>query len=337
MSKHVRAILFGCALVGVGMIALAQIAFRGDQGYLLDFYPLYRGAQALLDSGDAYDLAHLQQPGLGVSLVGNAYPIHAVLLLGLPFAWLPPGLAVVSWTLAVGLAWIMAVRWADESPYWLLWLPMWQALLIQQPSAALGAAAVGALGAMRRGNPWVLAVCIALLAAKPQQFLVLGLALAWGARAYWRQMAIVWGTIAAVAFAAQPDWIARWLERVDVRAELIPVTWFGWVVIPLAAILAMRGWRESSLAVASTGIAPWPSVGGYYMAVAWPLGVGHRQAAAFATFGIFGFIAGEMSGASTLVFVAFVGVGMAIAAIGLQGRGGASAPPSAQGTSNERA
>lgn len=315
LPNSVRRLLYIAPAVGVGLIAWAQIALRADAGYLFDFYPLYRGAEALLLGRDAYAIDAPPLPALGVEAVGNAYPLHAVLLLGLPFVWMPPAAAVVAWTIAVGIAWILAVRWAGESPYWFLWLPMWQALLIQQPSAALGVAAIIALGALRRGSPWILGLCIALLAAKPQQFLVLCLVLAWWGRGWWRQMAVVWGGLAAASFLAQPDWIQRWLERVEVRATLVPATWLGWLIIPAAGVLAFRGWRESSLAVASTGIGPWPTVGGYYTAVAWPLGTGRTGAAAFAFLGLLGFIAGEALGASTSAFAAVVAVGIGLMAL----------------------
>ena len=309
-----QTLLYAAAAVGVGLMAWAQIAGRSDSGYLFDFYPLYRGAEALLTSGDAYAVQATGPAPGGAAAIGNSYPIHAVLLLGLPFAWMPPGVAVIAWTLAVGLAWILAVRWARESPYWFLWIPMWQALLLQQPAAALGVAAIVAWGSLGRGAPWALAAALVVLTMKPQQFLLLAVVLAWWGRAWWRQIAVTFAAVAVGSFLAQPDWIARWLERVQVRAELVPVVWVGPLLIPVGVIVFWRGWRASGLAIASSAVGPWPTVGGYYAAVAWPLGSGRTQSAALALLGILGFVVGEVMNGS-MAFVVFVGLGAIVAAM----------------------
>ena len=309
-----QTLLYAAAAVGVGLTAWAQIAGRSDSGYLFDFYPLYRGADALLTSGNAYAVqASGPAPG-GAAAIGNSYPIHAVLLLGLPFTWMPPAVAVIAWTVAVGLAWILAVRWAGESPYWFLWIPMWQALLLQQPAAALGVAAIVAWGSLRRGAPWALALALVVLTMKPQQFLLLAVVLAWWGRAWWRQTAVTFAAVAVGSFLAQPDWIARWLERVQVRAELVPLVWVGPLLIPVGVILFWRGWRASGLAIASSAVGPWPTVGGYYAAVAWPLGSGRTQSAALGLLGILGFVAGEVVSGS-VAFVVVLGLGALVAAM----------------------
>lgn len=286
-------------------------------GGLFDYYPLYFGAQNLLVNGDAYSSA-ASPPGAGIlSEVGNAYPLPATLLWGLPLAWLPPGAAGAAFTLVFGLLWVAAIRYARASMLWLLWWPMWDALRIEQPSVIITVAAITAFGALRRGNRWVFALCVVALALKPQQSLLVIAGLLWWGRSWWREVTAAFLCTAAVSFAVQPGWVPAWLEHVQLRSTILTdERWLGPMLLPLAALLWWRGWRVPALAVASTGLAPWP-ITGTYVASAWPLELDRTRTlaagltAAYAVLAIGLLDTGYWTLPLTLV------VGLAIAAVAL--------------------
>ena len=215
---------------------------------------------------------------------------------GLPLAAFPAQLSGFLWVLFVGLAWIAAIAWARESWYWLLWLPMWDALRVQQVSAAIVVAAIVAVGSLRRGSRMAFLVAILVMSIKPQQTVVLLVALVWWARAWWRSMVVVWGSIAVLSFAVQPDWVTRWVDQIAVRSELVAAEWWvGLGVLPLGLWLLGRGWRESALAVLSTLAGPWP-LGGPYVTAAWPLGTAREQGAACALVGLLAYVVAILTG-----------------------------------------
>lgn len=296
---------------GVVILALLQFPMYRDVGGIFDFWPLYHGARAWLQTGDAY-WSDPSLPDLGqLSTVGNVYPLHAALLLGMPFAVLPPGAAGALWVALLGLAWIAAIRWARESWYWLLWIPMWDALRIQQMSAAIGVAAIVAMGALKRNSAAPFVVAIVVLSMKPQQTLVLILFMLWWGRRWWKATLTTACVVAGLTFAAQPDWVARWLAQVALRSDMVPTSILpSLLAAPLAAWLVMRGWRESGLAVASTATAPWPELG-YYVTTAWPVGCDRQQGAWMAFVGLLGFMAAMLRGYWAFPYVLIVGLALA--------------------------
>ncbi len=300
-------------ILGVLVISILQFPLNRDTGGLFDYLPIYYGSRALLQTGDAY--AYLPSlPDLGtLTEVGNAYPIHAVLLLGLPLAGFPPAVAGFLWVLVVGLLWIGAIAWARESWYWLLWFPMWDALRMQQVSAAIGVASIVALGSLRRGSQVAFLAATVVMAAKPQQTSVLLMVMLWWGRAWWRGLLIAWGSVLVICFAVQPNWVQAWLGQLARRAELVDASWWPVLgVVPVGVWLVHRGWRESGLAVLSTLAAPWP-LNGYYVASVWPIGTDRQQSSTFALLGALGLLVTLCSG-WYLAFPCVLLLGTAVAA-----------------------
>lgn len=320
---------FGPALAGIlgaAILAAAQPTLTGAFGGLFDFYPLYHGARAWISGGDAY-WNDPSLPDLGLlSQLGNAYPIQAVLLLGLPFAWMPPLVAGVMWVLVVGFLWVAAISWARESWAWLLWIPMWEALRIQQVSAAVTVASIFALGAIRRSNRWVFLFAIPVMAAKPQQTLFLILAFIWWGRRWWRSMLAAWGLLLLACFLAQPDWVVLWLAKGSLRAELLEEErWLGLALIPLGLLMLYRRWSIPGLAVLSTSLAPWPFAGHYVVSI-WPLGMERAQLKVSSLIFAFGFLIvltlGGRLGYWILPAILISGLALAVSLIGAGGIGG---------------
>lgn len=285
----------GAIAVALGIVAVILLAWahaaHPPPSRVGDFYPLYHGARALLTSGDAYHL----DPGIGdfgaISRAGNAYPLPAVLALGLPLSWAPPALAGTLWVAVLGLAWVAAIRWARESWAWLLWWPMWEALRIGQPTAAVAVAAIAAVGALRRDNRAVFLMALVVLSTKPQQTALLVVGLVWWGRHWWRWIAGTAVATAIVSLAAQPDWPTRWWGQLDAyRAAQDAGPALAPALLVVAAWLFRRGWRESALAVSSNAVGMWPTAA-HYNAALWPLGLSDRAGLAAAAGAAIGFLA----------------------------------------------
>lgn len=280
-------------------MTLWQIPLYGHVGGLMDLWPLYHGAQAWLASGNAYAIDP-NLPDLGqLSAVGNAYPIHATLLVGLPLTPMGTQVAGMAFVLVVGAAWVYAIGWARQSWYWLLWLPMWDALRLQQVSAVVGVAAIVALGALQRRSRLPFLLALLALSIKPQQTLVLMLVLAWHGRHWWRSMVVGALAVVVASFLAQPGWIQPWLDQVAIRSDVVEAVWLSLLTIPLAVLLVWRGWRWPGIAVMSSSLGPWPLFG-YYVTTAWPMGASRDQAALIVLAGMIAFL-----GAMLLGFWAF--------------------------------
>lgn len=281
---HHLGILAG--FLGVALLAVLQIPMTSERGGVFDYWPLYYGAKAWIATGDAYWFDPTL-PNLGqLSQVGNAYPIHAVLLLGLPLAWASPTAAGVIWVLVVGLAWLGAIAWARESWYWLLWLPMWDALRMQQPSAAVTVAAIVALGSIRREARWPFLASLVALSVKPQQTIFLLILFAWMGRRWWRAQLATAALAVSVSVVAQPDWVGQWMAQIANRSLVVEgERWLLVWLVPLGIWLALRGWQVTAAAVMSTAVGPWPELA-YYTTSAWPLGLDRQRGAMMALAGL---------------------------------------------------
>lgn len=307
-------------VLAVLAVALLQLRIFELRGGLFDYFPLYYGAHELLENGDAYgqgpNYPAQGVPGqAGLIAVGNAYPLHAVLLFGLPLAGVAPDVASVIWVAVVGLAWIAAIAWARESWYWLLWLPMWDALRMQQVSAAVTVAGIVALGALRQGRRWPYLMAMLVLTVKPHQTLFLLLAFAVWGRAWWRSLLAVLGSAFVICLLIQPDWVARWLERIVARNDIVFASWLPSIgLVLLGGLLLVRGWRESGLAVLSGAAGSWP-LGGTYVASLWPLGTDREQASGMAMVSIMAGFANVMFDSYWAISVTLI-AGTAIAAVG---------------------
>ncbi len=299
-------------VLAVAVLALLQVPMHGPVGGLLDLFPLYHGALAWLHTGDAYVLDP-NLPNLGqLTEVGNAYPIHAVLFLGLPFTPFTAPVAGILWVLVVGFAWIAAIAWSRQSWYWLLWFPMWDALRMQQASAVVTVAAILALGALQKRSKWPFILALVLMSTKPQQMLILMLVMAWYGRQWWRSMLVSAAAVVAVSFLAQPDWVGEWMHRVAERSQIVPSYWvMSAATLPLAALMLRRGWHWPGIALLSSTLGPWPQFG-YYVTSAWPLGATRDQAALMMTVGLCALGAAVVLGFAAFPLVLLPGLALVV-------------------------
>ena len=261
-------------LFWVAVLALAGgvMAFQAAQDYatgLFDLYPLYYGARAWLATGNAYDLKAVAPPEhAGVSLLelGNAYPFPALLFI-LPFAGLAPATAGLVWSGLVTLALAIGARLARC--WWiLLYLPLVEAVRIEQYTALVVVFQLVALWAWRHNRRGWLGLLQCLILTKPNQgaLFVLVLLLAarnWKAFVVW--CAAVWGG----SLLLSPSWPLEWLPVAlnNVTAVSRPVYWqFTILLVPL---LLARDWLSVSL-VAPVLAGQFRDV---YVAASLPLGV----------------------------------------------------------------
>jgi hypothetical protein len=240
------------ALVAASAL-VAAIAFQATQEYptgLFDLYPLYYGAKAWLATGSAYRLeAVAPQPPAGVESLlglGNAYPFPAVLLV-LPLAALEPRTAGLVWTGLLMLSLVIAVRFVKGATWLLLYLPLLEAVRIEQYSALIVAMQLGALAALQRKRYWALGVLLSLILTKPNQgllFVAVMLLLGRSWPHFGAAMVGIWGG----SLLLSPGWPADWLPIAinNVTAVERPVYWpFAVLLIPL---LVARDWVSLSVA-----------------------------------------------------------------------------------------
>lgn len=168
---------------------------------------------------------------------------------------------------------------------------MWEALRLGQPTVAVAVAAIVAVGALRREKPAAFVAALVVLSFKPNQSIVLLIGLAWMGRRWWRWvLATALVTLTVTLVVVQPTWPARWLAQLSTYASVQEVG--GTLAPALVAValwLASRGWRESSLAVASNALGMWP-VAAHYNAAIWPLGLSGRACVAASVTAALGFV-----------------------------------------------
>jgi hypothetical protein len=269
-----RGIKRGDVLVGAVALVLAGgvMAFQAAQDYatgLFDLYPLYYGARAWLATGNAYDLKAVAPPEhAGVSLLelGNAYPFPALFFI-LPLAALAPATAGILWSGLVTFALTVGAKLA-RCWWMLLYLPMVEAVRIEQYTALVVVFQLLALWALRQNRRWWLGLMECLILTKPNQGALFVLVLMVVAR-NWRQfgvwLAVIWGG----SLVLSPAWPAEWLPVAlnNVTAVSRPVYWqFAVLLVPL---LLARDWLSVSL-VAPVLAGQFRDV---YVAASLPLGV----------------------------------------------------------------
>lgn len=243
------------AVLAVALVS-AAVALRAMQDYpagLFDLYPLYYGGRAWLETGSAYDLAaavpasdHASQ----LFRVGNLYPLPAVLVV-LPLTVLPPHLAGIVWIglLVGGL--VAALRLLRASYWYLLYVPLIEAVRIEQYTALIVIAQLVALWALaerreaaragRAARPatlWILAACCAVILTKPNHGLLFVIA-----------VLVLSGSWARIALGAalpwlgsvvlDPTWPREWLAVLGrYQASFAPVVlWpMGLLGVPLLLV-----------------------------------------------------------------------------------------------------
>lgn len=184
------------------LLVLAAVALRAVQDYpagLFDLYPLYYGGRAWLETGSAYALAAVVPASDHASQlfrIGNLYPLPAVLAV-LPLTLLPPHVAGVVWIALISAGLIAALRLYGGSYWYLLYVPLIEAVRIEQYTGLVVIAQIVALWALRERRLWVLAACCALILTKPNHGLLFVIA-----------MVLLSGSWPRVAAGAAVPWVA---------------------------------------------------------------------------------------------------------------------------------
>lgn len=238
-------------------VALLALLWRADI-ITPDFYPLYLGAQLVLQGQSPYGseatrlLMALWDAPEPFPRAGIAYPFP-VLVLVAPLATLPYAAAAIAWV-ALGLGLVALLQRLPGVPLLtpaLSW-PLFWSVAIGQATLIWSGFAVALLVGMRERSAWLVGLCIALLPLKPQSGLLFALAGAWWA---WREsrMSLVWAgasaaVLGALAFALQPAWVQGWLEQVSVyNAAVRPISLLPWLVPLLAACWRLPWWSKLAL------------------------------------------------------------------------------------------
>lgn len=189
-------------LVAGGLATVAAAGLRAIQEYptkLFDLYPLYYGGRAWLETGNAYLLdtvAPASDRGFQLFQIGNVYPLPAVFVT-LPLTALPAPLAGTVWIALLVAGLICALRLYGGSYWLLLYLPVIEAIRIEQYTALVLIAQIVALWALRERRMGILAACCALILTKPNHGLAFVIA-----------AALLSGSAARIGAVASLPWLA---------------------------------------------------------------------------------------------------------------------------------
>ncbi|MDP9180559.1 MAG: glycosyltransferase 87 family protein [Chloroflexota bacterium] len=227
---------------------LASAGWRALQDYptrLFDLYPLYYGGIAWLKTGTAYVLDSVVPIGdhsYLVYQVGNIYPLPAVIVT-LPLTLLPPQIAGTLWIALLVGGLIGSLRLYGGSYWFLLYLPLLEAVRIEQYTALIVIFQIVALWAVRERRPWILALCCAIILTKPSHGLafVIAVALLSG---HWRRILLVSGLLWGASLAADPSWPVEWASALvqDGRFEAGGFMWpIAAFAVPLTIVADVVG------------------------------------------------------------------------------------------------
>ncbi len=225
------------------VLAAAAAALRAAQDYptrLFDLYPLYYGGLAWVGTGNAYLLDTVvpaTDRGFQLFEIGNVYPLPAVLVT-LPLTLLHPQLAGTIWVAFLVAALVAALRLYRGSYWCLLYLPLLEAVRIEQYTAFIVIVQIVALWALRERRVWILAVCCALILTKPNHGLafVIAVALLSGS---WRRIGVVASVPWLASLALDPSWPSHWLAAIAAHQAALqqPVLWpIALLGLPLLAV-----------------------------------------------------------------------------------------------------
>jgi hypothetical protein len=258
--------LLGC------VIAILLFLPTGGLDHMADFYPIYFGAQRVLEGQSPYGvdataaLAVVWPAPFGEA--GIAYPLP-MLMLAAPLTLLPYPAAAFLWT-AFGLllsyacvllvrssGWPLLMRLAAPFAFW----PFYNSISLDQASLLSFGLAVLLVLAIQRQHAALVAVAIVLLLLKPQNGAIFALyGLYWIARNHRGQLMLVGllgGVLLASSLLWQPDWIGAWLAQVKLYGEVVAPSY----LLPLGAIVLLAFWRLrttwwAKLAIVQTLIFP---------------------------------------------------------------------------------
>jgi hypothetical protein len=250
--------------------ACAISIWRAEQNYaypLGDLSPLYYGAQAWLQSGNAYQPESVVPPEYAASYlyrIGNGYPLPAILLV-LPLSFLSPTQAATTWLALSTFGMVLALM-LSRAPLWtLLYVPFWEAFWLQQYVLLVLIAQIVAIWAYRERRPWLLALCCAIMLTKPTSAFIAVVLLLLARN--WRQQAIMVGMLWGGSVLLDPNWLGEWWQALQNYAE----QGRQGSVWPLALLLLpLLLWRDyvSAAALAQLSLLPFAAV---YDAAALPL------------------------------------------------------------------
>lgn len=259
--------------VGAALFVLAMVVWRAAVHYptgVFDFYPLYYGGQAWLATGDAYTLDAVIPPDrrdFQLYQIGNVYPFPAVLV-ALPFSLLPAQFAAVLWVGLLSAGLTLAVRLHDWPLWYLLYLPILEALRIEQFTMFVVLCQILALWAWRERRPWLLALCCTLSLTKPNHSFFLALALIMLA-GNWRHFLALAVPFFGGSFALYPGWVSDWLPRLE-NSHAVLQQPFLWGLALFAIPLFLLGDIISGALLLQFAMLPYP---GIYSSASLPLGV----------------------------------------------------------------
>lgn len=218
------------AVLAVVAVAAAA-ALRSSQQYptrLFDLYPLYYGGLAWVETGSAYLLdavAPSSDRGLQIFEIGNVYPLPAVFV-ALPLTLLPAQAAGTIWVALLVAGLIAALRLYGGSYWLLLYVPLIEAVRIEQYTAFIVIAQIVALWALRERRVWILAVCCALILTKPNHGLAFVVAVA-VLSGSWRRIALVASSPWLVSLALDRAWPGQWVAALARHHATLqqPILW----------------------------------------------------------------------------------------------------------------
>ncbi len=242
---------------------LAAAIWRALQDYptrLFDLYPLYYGGLAWLHAGSAYALDAVvpaTDQGYQILRVGNIYPLPTVLVT-LPLTLLPPQAAGTIWVVLLVGGLIAALRLLGGSFWFLLYLPILEAVRIEQYTAFVVILQIVALWALRQHRWWILALCCALILTKPNHGLMFVLAVAF-LSGKWRSIAAVTGVFWVGSIVLDPAWPGEWLAALA-RHEALLHQPFLWPVALLAVPLLYVRDLVGAAVVLQFLILPFPGI-----------------------------------------------------------------------------
>lgn len=226
------------------LAVLISAGWRAVQDYptrLFDLYPLYYGGVAWLKTGTAYVLESvvpISDHSYLVYQIGNIYPLPAVLVT-LPLTFLPPQIAGTLWIALLVGGLIATLRLYGASYWFLLYVPVLEAVRIEQYTALIVTLQILALWAVRERRPWVLALCCAVILTKPSHGLafVVAVALLSG---HWRRILLVSGLLWGASVAVDPSWPVEWASAL-VRDGRFVTGGFQWAIAAFAVPLSVVG------------------------------------------------------------------------------------------------
>ena len=249
----------------------AVVVWRALQDYptrLFDLYPLYYGGLAWIHTGSAYALDAVvpaTDQGFQILRVGNTYPLPAVLVT-LPLTLLQPQVAGTVWVALLVGGLIGALRLHRGSFWFLLYLPILEAVRIEQYTAFVVIMQIVALWALKERRWWILAACCALILTKPNHGLMFVLAMA-VLSGKWRSIALATAALWGASFAMDPSWLPEWVAALVRHDALLPQP-FLWPIAFLAVPLLLVRDLVGAAVILQFVILPFP---GIYAASALPL------------------------------------------------------------------